>query len=105
MTVPVILALTGFGAESLRRVYCGAAVRLIGRRSYGLYLWHFPILSLARHQTQSGIPHVVKACAGLLVSFGVAAISHRLVESSGASGVLNDFVQRLSPAPVTADPA
>jgi peptidoglycan/LPS O-acetylase OafA/YrhL len=49
----------------------------IGQRSYGLYLWHFPIFLIGASQLGSGFwQHV-----GLFfLSFGVAALSFRFVE-------------------------
>jgi peptidoglycan/LPS O-acetylase OafA/YrhL len=52
-------------------------LRWVGRRSYGLYLWHWPIYEVARL-----IPFqsVVAPCA-ILASVAVAALSYRFIES------------------------
>ncbi|GAB3630698.1 peptidoglycan O-acetyltransferase OatA [Microbacterium shaanxiense] len=61
-----------------------APLRWIGERSYGIYLWHWPVLVLALVATQGtgpevGVP-VVTGAAVLVASVGAAALSYRFVE-------------------------
>jgi peptidoglycan/LPS O-acetylase OafA/YrhL len=50
----------------------------VGRISYGLYLWHYPIfLVLHRHLA---LPLAMTLFAGTALSFGAAFVSYRLVE-------------------------
>jgi peptidoglycan/LPS O-acetylase OafA/YrhL len=49
----------------------------VGRLSYGWYLWHWPVLVLAREQWGDGVAVVGAAVLG---SFLLAALSHHLVE-------------------------
>lgn len=61
-----------------------APMRWIGDRSYGIYLWHWPVLVLVLVGTQgvgpeAGVP-VWAGLATLVVSVGAAALSHRFVE-------------------------
>lgn len=104
VTVPVILSITGVPSVSAR-FFSGTALRWIGRRSYGLYLWHFPILSLALHHTPAAIPHAARAVAGLAASFAAAALSFRWIETPFLRRKRR--FERLRPAPsqtpVTAD--
>ena len=63
-------------------------MRWIGVRSYGIYLWHFPIIVLttpagdARHRPPRATPLQVAA------TFGVAALSWRFVEEPIRHGAL-----------------
>ena len=58
-------------------VLSNSLLRWLGRRSYGLYLWHWPIYELARL-----VPYrlLVVPCA-ILVSIVVAALSFRFIET------------------------
>lgn len=51
----------------------------LGRRSYGLYLYHFPILSLLRHQVDVG-PEALRLLAGIGLTLAVTAASYRWIE-------------------------
>jgi peptidoglycan/LPS O-acetylase OafA/YrhL len=66
------------GAE---RVLATGPMQWVGRRSYGLYLWHWPILILvAEHAGKSSLP-VGESMLLLLVALLVTAVSYRLVEN------------------------
>jgi peptidoglycan/LPS O-acetylase OafA/YrhL len=51
----------------------------LGRRSYGLYLYHFPVLSLMRHQVDVA-PLWLRMLAGILLTLAVTAASYRWLE-------------------------
>jgi peptidoglycan/LPS O-acetylase OafA/YrhL len=50
----------------------------VGQRSYGLYLWHYPVAYLSERVPA---PWLVTSSIGLVVSFGLAALSWRFVET------------------------
>lgn len=50
----------------------------IGQRSYGIYLWHFPIIILTTPAGET--PGLVAAVLQIAATFGVAALSWRYVE-------------------------
>jgi peptidoglycan/LPS O-acetylase OafA/YrhL len=52
------------------------AMRFIGRRSYGYYLWHVPAIALAAHFTSNRAWWFM----ALLIALGVAELSWRFVE-------------------------
>ena len=54
--------------------------RWLGRRSYGLYPWHFPLLSVVVHQAPAEVPTAIRTTVGVAASFVVTALSHRYVE-------------------------
>jgi peptidoglycan/LPS O-acetylase OafA/YrhL len=78
LTVPVLIAITQQGEAF--GILDSRPATWIGRRSYGLYLWHFPIMSLALHQAPENIPTAARVTAGLLASAVIAALSYRFVE-------------------------
>jgi peptidoglycan/LPS O-acetylase OafA/YrhL len=69
-------------------------LRWIGVRSYGIYLWHFPIIVLA---SPSG-PHghsLVRDVLQVAATFGIAALSWRFVEEPVRHGALGRLWKRV----------
>ena len=62
-------------------------LRWIGQRSYGIYLWHFPIIILT---TPSGVhsPDLLRASAQIAATFAIAALSWKYVEDPIRHGAL-----------------
>jgi peptidoglycan/LPS O-acetylase OafA/YrhL len=75
-----VLIVVGAGSGGVvTKVLSLAPLRWIGRRSYGLYLWHWPLLVL----TRLWLPHAsagTVALALIPLTFGLAALSYRFVE-------------------------
>ncbi len=68
----------------------------VGARSYGIYLWHFPIIVLTTPAGSAG-PGLVRGAIQVAATFGVAALSWRFVEDPirhGAIGRLWDRRRR-----------
>lgn len=78
LSVPVIAALLAEGW--LGRVLGRRELVWIGRRSYGLYLWHFPVLSATINHAPGRVPMPARLIAGVVVSFVLASMSYRWVE-------------------------
>ncbi len=73
----------------------------LGRRSYGLYLYHFPLLSLAMHQLTAG-PALARRVLAIGVTLVVTAASYRVVEQPLLRLKDRRFGERLESAPVAA---
>ena len=58
------------------QVLTAAPMRWIGRRSYGLYLWHFPYYVI----WQATYPHYRRIALAVVVTFISAAVSYRYIE-------------------------
>jgi len=75
-TVVVLNAADGPGW--FRGTLSAAPLVWLGRRSYGLYLWHVPILEAARHfEPDLGI---LSSLVAIAISVGVTELSYRVVE-------------------------
>ena len=71
----------GFHANTshpLRRLLGHAACQWIGKRSYSIYLWHWPVFVVLRWT--AGLDDALTRVAALIVSFALAAASYRWVE-------------------------
>ncbi|WP_424215853.1 acyltransferase family protein (plasmid) [Streptomyces sp. BI20] len=55
-------------------------LRWIGRRSYGIYLWHLPAIALATPDGRTAADAPLSALAATAVAVALAALSHRWVE-------------------------
>ena len=65
-------------AHPLRRLLGLPACRWIGKRSYSIYLWHWPVFVVLRWTV--GLDDTHTRVAALVVSFALAAASYRWVE-------------------------
>ena len=72
----VILAPRSWTARSLS----WSPLTWMGRRSYGLYLYHFAILSVFLHQVPYPASETIRGLAGMAVSILAAAASYRWLE-------------------------
>jgi peptidoglycan/LPS O-acetylase OafA/YrhL len=74
------------------RVLSSKPLVLIGRMSYSLYLWHWPVFSLVDYQLYWQ-PAIVRLALKVSISFGAAAACFLLVERPGRV-VLNQPAKR-----------
>ncbi|KOT84725.1 hypothetical protein ADK70_22605 [Streptomyces rimosus subsp. pseudoverticillatus] len=64
----------------LGRVMSAAPLRWIGKRSYGIYLWHLPAFALATPDGRRTADVPLNAVAAAAAAVGLAALSYRFVE-------------------------
>jgi len=62
-------------------------MRWVGARSYGIYLWHFPVIALSNPPGESSL-HPVRTPLQVVVSFCLAAVSWQLLEEPIRHGAL-----------------
>ncbi len=76
----VLLAVVAHPSSLLGRAFALPLFVWIGKRSYGIYLWHWPVLELTRAHTDvpfGGPPLVVLQIA---LTVGIAELSYRYIE-------------------------
>ena len=67
-----------YGAEGLLRL---RPFQWMGLVSYSLYLWHWPVLTLAAQHSRTGTLSVADGLWWLLLSLGLAIVTYRLLEN------------------------
>ena len=99
LTVAVIAAVAHPGARLVPGLLGLAPLRWIGRRSYGIYLWHWPIFMVTRPYMDvelDGPPLLALRFGATLV---VAALSFHFLERPVQRGALGRTWRRLRPSP------
>ncbi|CVH45974.1 acyltransferase family protein [Serratia marcescens] len=75
-----LLIISGTDAKNISaRILSSRAVVYIGKRSYSLYLWHWPILAVISYAGLSDDKTVISF--GLLATLAAALLSYRYIES------------------------
>jgi len=77
-TAVVIAHLVTAQTQPMSRILQRKTLTWIGVRSYGIYLWHFPIFGLL---AASGLPTLAVAGLSAALSFAIPALSYRFIES------------------------
>jgi hypothetical protein len=96
----VIAAVTQPNAGLLSAVLSIAPLRWIGRISYGLYLWHWPIF-VVLSPDRVGIDGYALFALRLAVTFGVASLSYIYIEMPVRRGKFNArSLRRLAPGAI-----
>jgi len=70
-------------------------LRWIGLRSYGLYLWHYPIFCVTRPELDVPLHGRPLMLLRLVLSFGAAELSYRYVETPIRGGAIGRYLQRM----------
>ncbi|HET6793631.1 MAG TPA: acyltransferase family protein, partial [Acidimicrobiales bacterium] len=100
-TAALIACVTLVPASPWSALLSPGPVRYVGRISYGLYLWHWPVFLVLDHQ-RTGLDGAYLFGARLAASLAVAAASFHLLEAPIRRGLLGPAVARLvTPAAVT----
>jgi peptidoglycan/LPS O-acetylase OafA/YrhL len=92
-TVLVLAALV-HPASRLAPVVGCPPLRWIGERSYGIYLWHFPIVILTTPAAARGFD-LTRSFLQVAATFGIAALSWRYIENPIRHGALSRWRAQL----------
>jgi peptidoglycan/LPS O-acetylase OafA/YrhL len=67
------------GAPSMVKFLSSGVLTEIGKRSYGIYLWHFPVLVTIDEYW--GLEHWLARIAGIAITTALVMISYRFIET------------------------
>jgi peptidoglycan/LPS O-acetylase OafA/YrhL len=93
-TLATILALIHPCRTVWARIFALEPLLWIGRRSYGIYLWHWPIFVLTREQIDVPLQGWSLLALRLALTFAIAEVSYRFVEMPVRNGALSRWWAR-----------
>ncbi len=99
--VALLIAMASHPACALGPLLGRQPLRYIGQRSYGLYLWHWPIYAVTRPELDLALDGLSLLVLRLGLTFGAAELSYRFLEMPirrGAIGKLKRKWERGSTA-------
>ncbi|OWA36026.1 acetyltransferase [Saccharibacillus sp. O16] len=99
LATTILVAALAHPACRLGRVLGAKPLRWIGARSYGLYLWHYPVIVLTTPLVNTGGPNMTRILLQLLASFVLAALSYRYIEQPVRTGKFGEWWRRVMRAP------
>ena len=99
----VLIAVVAHPAARVGDVLGVAPLRWVGLRSYGIYLWHWPVFMLTRPEVDVTWPGWVVVAVRLGLTFALAELSYRYVEVPVRAGALGRSWKRIRSAATPAD--
>lgn len=88
----VMIATIAHPASYLSKIFSFKPIRWIGTRSYGIYLWHYPIITLTTPVLEIGQPSIWRSILQVAATFIIAELSFRYIETPiRKNGFINYF--------------
>ncbi|CAM4016755.1 acyltransferase family protein [Mesobacillus zeae] len=98
LNAAVLIACVCHPSSSLGQLLSWKPLRWIGTRSYGIYLWHYPVIVLGTPVYEIGQPVYWRVALQLIITFGIAEISYRFIEMPIRKHGLLPFLRQLHPS-------
>jgi peptidoglycan/LPS O-acetylase OafA/YrhL len=87
----LVVAVIVHPSSKLNTVLSFKPLRWIGVRSYGIYLWHFPVIVLTSPQWGSDAPSLIRTSLQLFLILTFASLSWTFIENPIRKGALTHF--------------
>jgi peptidoglycan/LPS O-acetylase OafA/YrhL len=94
----MLIAAAAVDRTPVARALSWSPLSYLGTRSYGIYLWHWPIFQLTRPDRDLPFGGVTAATVSLALTFGAAELSYRYVEMPVRRGALPGALRRVREA-------
>jgi peptidoglycan/LPS O-acetylase OafA/YrhL/lysophospholipase L1-like esterase len=90
-----VIAAVAHPACAMGRILGVLPLRWVGVRSYGIYLYHLPIIALTNPVSAHGAPNLLRNVAQIAATLVVAELSWRFMEEPIRHGALGRIVERI----------
>ena len=80
LAAAVLVAVLAHPASRLARLFAWTPLRLLGKWSYGIYLWHYPIIVLSSPLVNTRGPNALLSFYQISISVLLAVLSYYLIE-------------------------
>ena len=94
----VLIAVLAHPAGRLGRLMGAAPLRWLGVWSYGIYLWHYPVIILTSPAVNTGGTNIGLAVLQTMLCISLAAVSWYFIEEPIRHGKWRQHLEQLSPA-------
>jgi hypothetical protein len=91
--VALLIAMATHPASRLGPIMGSQPLRYVGQRSYGLYLWHWPIFMVTRPMLDLPFDGPVVFALRLALTFGIAELSYRFFEIPIRRGAIDRWIR------------
>lgn len=88
ISTAMLIAALAHPASIMGRALAMRPLKWIGLRSYGVYLWHFPVIILFTPKIDTGEISFIRTVFQLILIFGLAALSYKYIEDPIRKGKL-----------------
>ncbi|MBQ9021421.1 MAG: acetyltransferase [Eggerthellaceae bacterium] len=88
----IVIAVIAHPVSMLGRLMSLPPLVWIGKRSYGMYLWHYPILLLMTDPNATTAPHPLWLVLELALIIGVSALSYTFIENPIRHGAIGNWL-------------
>ena len=93
LTATLLFATVHPGANLLTRALEAPGLRWLGTRSYGIYLWHWPIFMVTRPGQDIDLEGAQLFALRLVLTLAAAGISYRLIEEPIRLGAVAEWLR------------
>ncbi|PQP80163.1 acetyltransferase [Paenibacillus sp. PCH8] len=81
MATTLLVAVLAHPSSFLARIIGATPLRWVGERSYGLYLWHYPVIILTSPAVDTGGAHPVRILLQVVATVVLASLSLKYIEN------------------------